>query len=103
MKKHFIEFSSVSFRYPEQEINIPDVINSSSCSIDSGEYIAIVGANGSGKSTLVKLMDGLVFPSQGRITVGGKEIKEGTDLSEVRKLVGIVFQAPEDQIVRYDS
>jgi energy-coupling factor transport system ATP-binding protein len=99
LNKHFIDFSSVSFHYSEQGNNPQDVINSISCSIDSGEYIAIVGANGSGKSTLVKLIDGLLFPTRGRLTVGGVEIQDRMNLAIIRKQVGIVFQSPEDQIV----
>ncbi len=99
MKNHFIEFTSVSYRYPEQDNEFPDVINSISFTIENGEYIAIVGANGSGKSTLVKLMDGLLYPSQGKIKVGGTDIQNGSVLSTIRKQIGIVFQSPEDQIV----
>ncbi len=99
MNKHFIDFSSVGFHYSEQGKKSRDVINSINCSIDSGEYIAIVGANGSGKSTLVKLIDGLLFPTRGKLTVGGVEVQDRMNLAIIRKQVGIVFQSPEDQIV----
>ena len=67
--------------------------------IDSGEYVAIVGANGSGKTTLVKLIDGLLLPTSGKLEIGGVLLVEGVNLEKIRRKVGIVFQSPEDQIV----
>ena len=51
-----ISLNGVSFSY---EKNLP-VIKNLSLSVESGEYIAIVGHNGSGKSTLAKIMNGLL-------------------------------------------
>jgi energy-coupling factor transporter ATPase len=99
VSSHFIEFSETRFRYPEQNPVSEDCIKSASFSIDSGEYVAIVGANGSGKTTLVKLIDGLLLPTGGKLEVGGVLLSEGTNLENIRKKVGIVFQSPEDQIV----
>ena len=99
MSSHFIEFSETSFRYPEQIPTSRDSINSVSFFIESGEYVAIVGANGSGKTTLVKLIDGLLLPTGGRLEVGGVFVAEGVNLEQIRRKVGIVFQSPEDQIV----
>ena len=80
MSSHFIEFSETSFRYPEQNPTSRDSINSVSFFIDSGEYVAIVGANGSGKTTLVKLIDGLLLPTGGKLEVGGVFLAEGVNL-----------------------
>lgn len=59
--------------------------------------IAIIGANGSGKSTLARMMNGLIVPRKGEVTVDG--ISTRKDASAVRRLVGYVFQNPEHQIV----
>ncbi len=59
--------------------------------------IAIVGANGSGKSTLLRLLNGLVVPDQGRVTVDGLDTR--IDGRAVRRRVGFVFQNPDSQIV----
>jgi energy-coupling factor transporter ATPase len=99
VSSHFIEFTETSFRYPEQNPTSKDSIKSVSFSIDSGEYVAIVGANGSGKTTLVKLIDGLLLPTGGKLEVGSVLLAEGTNLENIRRKVGIVFQSPEDQIV----
>jgi cobalt/nickel transport system ATP-binding protein len=45
-----------------------------------GDHVAIVGANGSGKSTLLKILDGLVFPTSGSVTVCGAPLTEDVQL-----------------------
>lgn len=59
--------------------------------------VAVVGANGSGKSTLARLLNGLVLPSAGTVTVDG--LDTATDGAQVRSRVGFVFTDPEAQIV----
>lgn len=59
--------------------------------------VAVVGANGSGKSTLARLLNGLVLPSAGRVTVDG--LDTATQGGEVRQRVGFVFTDPEAQVV----
>jgi biotin transport system ATP-binding protein len=59
--------------------------------------VAIIGANGSGKSTLARLVNGLVRPSSGRVTVDGHDVaREG---AAVRRLVGFCFTDPAAQLV----
>ncbi len=61
------------------------------------QRIGIVGANGSGKSTLARMINGLVEPTSGRVTVGGLDVaKQG---KQVRQQVGFVFTDPDNQIV----
>lgn len=59
--------------------------------------IGVIGANGSGKSTFARLLNGLVLPTEGRVTVFG--IDTALDAAAVRKKVGFVFQNPDNQIV----
>lgn len=59
--------------------------------------IALVGANGSGKSTLARLLNGLVVPDRGRVTVDGLDTRSHG--AEVRRKVGFVFTNPDAQIV----
>ncbi|MDM7856468.1 energy-coupling factor ABC transporter ATP-binding protein [Cellulomonas alba] len=59
--------------------------------------IAVVGANGSGKSTLARLLNGLVLPSAGAVTVDG--LDTARDGAAVRRRVGFVFTDPDAQIV----
>ena len=59
--------------------------------------IGVIGANGSGKSTFARLLNGLVLPSEGTVTVDGFDTR--TQGREVRRRVGFVFQDPDAQIV----
>ncbi|MFC7486065.1 energy-coupling factor ABC transporter ATP-binding protein [Knoellia sp. CPCC 206453] len=59
--------------------------------------IGIVGANGSGKSTFVRLLNGLVHPDSGTVTIDGRDtVRDGR---EVRRRVGFCFTDPDAQIV----
>ena len=59
--------------------------------------IGIVGANGSGKSTFVRLLNGLVLPDRGTVTVNGLDTRRST--RDVRRQVGFCFTDPDAQIV----
>jgi cobalt/nickel transport system ATP-binding protein len=68
-----------------------------------GDHVAIVGANGSGKSTLLKILDGLVFPTSGSVTVCSAPLTEDAleDQAfrrEFRSRVGFVFQDADVQL-----
>lgn len=59
--------------------------------------VAFIGGNGSGKSTLARLINGLVVPSSGRVTVDGQDVAE--DGAAVRRRVGFAFTNPAAQLV----
>ena len=59
--------------------------------------IGVIGANGSGKSTLARLLNGLVLPSRGSVTVDGLDTRH--DGAAIRRQVGFVFTDPDAQIV----
>ncbi len=61
------------------------------------QRIGIIGANGSGKSTFVRLLNGLVVPTQGAVTVDGLDTRRHA--REVRRRVGFCFTDPDAQIV----
>lgn len=95
MKKKLIEFKNVSFRYAEDK---PWVLKNVSFNVSSNEWVAIIGHNGSGKSTIAKLMNGLLFATEGEILINGKAVKDET-IWDIRDDVGMVFQNPENQFV----
>lgn len=66
-------------------------ISDISLTIDSGAFVALVGASGSGKSTLLKAINRLVEPDSGRVTVDGDDV-QNTDLHELRRRIGYVIQ-----------
>jgi len=59
--------------------------------------IAVIGANGSGKSTFARLLNGLVLPDAGRVTVHGLDSRR--DVKALRRRVGFVFTDPQAQIL----
>lgn len=65
--------------------------------VASERRVGVIGPNGSGKSTFVRLLNGLVMPSSGRVVVGGFDTRE--HVREIRRRVGFVFQNPDNQIV----
>ncbi|HEY8489132.1 MAG TPA: energy-coupling factor transporter ATPase [Thermaerobacter sp.] len=64
-----------------------------------GEFLAVVGANGSGKSTLARLLNGLLVPTRGEVRVAGRSTADPQARWEIRRLVGMVFQNPDNQLV----
>ena len=90
-----IELDHVSFSYPEQGPSVQDV----SFRLEKGEFVAILGANGAGKTTTVRLMDGLLRPTAGKVLVDGMDTKE-SQVSERARRVGFLFQNPDRQICK---
>ena len=70
-----------------------------SLQVPKGQWLAVLGANGSGKSTLARHLNGLLQPTAGRVWVAGRPLEEYADIQQLRRLVGIVFQNPDNQIV----
>lgn len=95
MKRSLVNVENVSFKYDRQE---ELALKNVSLQIFENEWLAIVGHNGSGKSTLAKLLIGLQFPQEGTIQVNGQLLNEET-VWEIRKLIGMVFQNPDNQFV----
>ncbi len=87
-----IQVRNLAFRYADGE---PYVLKDLNLSIAAGECIAITGASGCGKTTLVKLLLGLVEPTEGEILIGGVRLKS-FGLRNYRQLVGTVMQ--DDQL-----
>jgi osmoprotectant transport system ATP-binding protein len=82
-----IEFRNVSKSYTAGDT----VIKNLSLNIEEGEFITLIGESGCGKTTLLKMINGLVLPSQGDIAVKGKLIKDW-DLITLRRHIGYVIQ-----------
>ncbi|MBB1086011.1 energy-coupling factor transporter ATPase [Limosilactobacillus fastidiosus] len=90
-----INFNHVTFKYPNSRTLM---IDDQSFNLPTNKWIGIIGHNGSGKSTIMRLLDGLLLPNKGQITIGNLAVNE-QNLEEVHKLIGMVFQNPENQFV----
>lgn len=91
-----IEIVNVGFQYAGAE---KIALKNISLSIQKGEVVAIVGHNGSGKSTLCKMLNALLLPAEGTVTVEGMDTRDEKNLLEIRRRVGMVFQNPDNQLV----
>ena len=83
----------IEFSYP----NGAPVLNGIDVTIRRGEFIALMGPNGAGKTTFAKLLNGLLKPTAGQLTVLGQNTTEHT-MAEIASRVGYVFQNPDHQI-----
>ena len=99
-----IKLENVSYKYPDNDnLEMRFALDKLSLEINEGEFVAILGHNGSGKSTAAKLINMILTPDSGDIYIDGKKITDEkmkeSDIYEVRKNVGMVFQNPDNQIV----
>lgn len=96
-----INFRNVNFTY-DAKAKLETLKNINLTISKSGEFISILGHTGSGKSTLVQLMNALIIPTSGNLTILNNEIKtkkkKNKNLKEIRKQIGLVFQFPEYQL-----
>jgi cobalt/nickel transport system ATP-binding protein len=89
-----IELIDISFSYKGR----PPVLKGVNLTVNEGERVALVGYNGSGKTTALSVIMGLIKPSSGTVKIFGKERVTEKDFSEVRPLMGFVFQDSDDQL-----
>lgn len=73
------------------------ILDGVSFTLHAGEKVALVGENGAGKSTLLMSLVGIILPDSGNISVSGIVLNK-TNLAEIRNVVGVVFQNPDDQL-----
>ncbi|RMA77519.1 energy-coupling factor transport system ATP-binding protein [Metamycoplasma subdolum] len=90
-----IEVKNLCFKYPNAKKLALDNIN---LTIESGQYVAILGHNGSGKSTFSKLLSAIYKATSGRILIDEIEVNADS-ISEIRSKIGIVFQNPDNQFI----
>jgi ABC-type cobalt transport system, ATPase component len=93
-----IEVKDVYFKYKDTQV-LKDI----NVKIKEGESIALIGPNGSGKSTFLKLINGVVFPTQGTYCFNGDEINvkklDNSNFSKFfHKKVGFIFQNSDAQL-----
>ncbi|MBR6702240.1 MAG: energy-coupling factor transporter ATPase [Clostridia bacterium] len=101
MMEKLIEIKNLTYTYePEEEGQTGyTAVRNVSLDINKGEFVAVLGHNGSGKSTLAKLMNAIFEPTEGTVTVKGIPSVSEENGDKIRRIVGMVFQNPDNQIV----
>ena len=95
--ENFIKAENLIFKYDSAPQNL--TLNNISLNVKKGEFICILGQNGSGKSTLVKNLNALLLPTGGKVYVNNMDTSGEKFNFEIHRLVGLVLQNPENQIV----
>lgn len=93
-----INVDNITFEYDTDD-GAQTVLKDFSVSFEAGAFTAVLGHNGSGKSTLAKLLNGLLTPSKGKVTVNGMDTADEERSIDIKRTVGMVFQNPDNQLV----
>jgi phosphonate transport system ATP-binding protein len=85
-----VQFTGVSHVYPSGRVGLSGI----DLSIEEGERVALIGPSGAGKSTFLRATNGLVTPTEGRVTVLGEEVSTLSETARMalRRRIGMVFQ-----------
>ena len=94
-----IKFIDVSYSYNNLIPNT-ETLKNINLTFEKGKIYGIVGGNGSGKTTLIKMINGLLIPTNGKITIGRYKIESDSKLKSLKQLrsnIGFLYQFPEEQ------
>ena len=99
-----IKIRNLTFEYfdRDDEGNLTEMVNAiRGINFDAGEgeFIVVAGVNGSGKSTFAKILNRLLLPIEGTVLIGGLDAMQEGNIIPIRKMVGMVFQNPDDQLI----
>ena len=94
-----IIIKNLTYVYNEDMPFASKALDNINLEIKDKDFVGIIGHTGSGKSTLIQHLNGLLKPSSGEIYINDFNITNtGTNLTDIRKRVGVVFQYPEYQL-----
>ncbi len=93
--EQMISAENVHFSYDGKT----EILKGIDVTIEKGQFVAVLGHNGSGKSTFARLINSILVPTEGKITVLGTDTADEEKLYDIRRKVGMVFQNPDNQIV----
>lgn len=103
-KKYMIESEKLAHEYARRDENgdvteIVRALDGVDVKVKEGSFVAVLGANGSGKSTFARHLNGLLFPTEGTLYIGGMDTSDSENTLAVRQTAGMVFQNPDNQII----
>ncbi len=94
-----IKIEALNYIYGENTAFEKKALNNVNLTINSGEFVGMIGHTGSGKSTLIQQINGLLIPTSGQVYVDGEGIfNTDVKMKDIRQKVGLVFQYPEHQL-----
>jgi biotin transport system ATP-binding protein len=91
-----IILENVHYKYEPEGI---EALRGISLQIREGEHLALIGSNGCGKTTLIRHLNALLLPASGKVMIDGCNTDNPKHQAEIRSMVGMVFQNPDNQIV----
>jgi len=97
-KESIIRIENLTFEYKTDDGSVR-ALDRVSLSIERGTFTSVIGRNGSGKSTLAKSVNALLVPTEGCVIVGGYDTREEEYIWDIRRMAGMVFQNPDNQLV----
>lgn len=83
--------TAIRFMNIKKEYDDKTIIENFSLSIEKGEFVTIIGSSGCGKTTILKMVNGLIQPTDGKVMVNGNDITE-KDIIELRRNIGYAIQ-----------
>ena len=95
-----VKFNNVYYVYNEKTPLPKLVLGDINTTFKEGTINGIIGRSGSGKTTMVELINALILPTKGNVTVGSKVISKTRKIKNINNLryrIGLVFQFPEEQ------
>ena len=97
-KDNIVKIEDLVFEYQTDEGGVR-ALDRIELAIEKGTFTSIIGRNGSGKSTLAKTINALLVPTEGCVIVGGYDTREEEYIWDIRRMAGMVFQNPDNQLV----
>ena len=93
------EFRDLTVSYRSVKGQPKTIFHHMNLKIRRGEKIALIGSNGAGKSTTMKLLTGLIRPSEGEVLLNGQGIRD-TKPEELSRSISLVYQNPEEMFIK---
>ena len=89
-----IEFRNITKIFQTRSQTIV-AVKDYSMQVETGDFVSIIGPSGCGKSTLIRMLDGIIQPTQGQLFIDGQELDTSRRLPrEILRRMGFIFQKP---------